>query len=73
MTPEVTQTAAVLNKIILNVWIEIGPVILYGPKIHPSFRFNSYVTGTAQICALPASPYFRFTAKPTHGPRPLKF
>jgi hypothetical protein len=30
-TPEVTKT--VLSKIILNVWIENGPVLLHGPVI----------------------------------------
>jgi hypothetical protein len=40
MTPEVPKT--VLNKIILNVWIENGP-ILYGPGIELAFRSNSYV------------------------------
>jgi hypothetical protein len=41
MTPEVTKT--VLNKIILNVWIENGPILLYGPGIELAFRSNSYV------------------------------
>jgi hypothetical protein len=41
MTPEVTKT--VLNKIILNVWIENGPVLQYGPGIELAFRSNSYV------------------------------
>jgi hypothetical protein len=41
MTPEVTKT--VLNKIILNVWIENGPVLQYGTGIELAFRSNSYV------------------------------
>jgi hypothetical protein len=41
MTPEVTKT--VLNKIIPNVWIENGPVLLYGPGIELAFRSTSYV------------------------------
>jgi hypothetical protein len=41
MTPEVTKT--VLNKIILNVWIENGPILKYGPGIELAFRSNSYV------------------------------
>jgi hypothetical protein len=35
-------TKIVLNKIILNVWIENGPVLLYGPGIELAFRSNSY-------------------------------
>jgi hypothetical protein len=41
MTPEVTKTG--LNKIILTVWIENGPILLYGPGIELAFRSNSYV------------------------------
>jgi hypothetical protein len=41
MTPEVIKT--VLSKIILNVWIENGPVLYYGPGIELAFRSNSYV------------------------------
>jgi hypothetical protein len=36
MTHEVTKT--VLNKIILNVWIESGQVLEYGPGIELAFR-----------------------------------
>jgi hypothetical protein len=32
-----------LNKIILNVWIENGPILKYGPRIELAFRSNSYV------------------------------
>jgi hypothetical protein len=42
MTPEVV-TKTVLNKIILNVWIENGPILKYGPVIELAFRSNSYV------------------------------
>jgi hypothetical protein len=41
MTPEVTKI--VFNKMILNVWIENGPVLYYGPGIELAFRSNSYV------------------------------
>jgi hypothetical protein len=41
MTPEITKT--VMNKIIFNVWIENGPVLLYVPGIELAFRSNSYV------------------------------
>jgi hypothetical protein len=39
MTPEVTKT--VLNKIILNVWIENGPVLLWPKGIELGFRYNT--------------------------------
>jgi hypothetical protein len=41
MTLEVTKT--VLNKIILNVWIENGPILTYDPGIELAFRSNSYI------------------------------
>jgi hypothetical protein len=41
MTPGVTKT--VLKKIILNVWIENGPILKTGPVIELAFRPNSYV------------------------------
>jgi hypothetical protein len=41
MTPEVSKT--VLNKIILNVWIENRPILKYGPGIELAFGSNSYV------------------------------
>jgi hypothetical protein len=41
MTPEVTKT--VLNKNILNGWIENGAVLKYGTGIELVFRSNSSV------------------------------
>jgi hypothetical protein len=42
MTPEVTKT--VLNKIILNIWIENGPVIIWPrDRVNISVYHVSYV------------------------------
>jgi hypothetical protein len=50
MTPEVTKT--VLNKIILNVWIENGRILYYGTGIELAFRSNSYVLSKYQTFQL---------------------
>jgi hypothetical protein len=42
MIPQVTKM--VLNKIILNVWIEYGPVLKYGLGIELAFRSKRIVT-----------------------------